>query len=37
METAKEKSRAARKQLGDGGIKFEAEATGHLQKEAIPV
>ncbi|KAG1655811.1 hypothetical protein FOA52_015847, partial [Chlamydomonas sp. UWO 241] len=37
FEEAKERSRAANKKSAAGGIKFEAEATGHLQAHAVPL
>lgn len=37
MVEAKERSRGAQKKSGGGGVKFEAEATGHLAKEGVSV
>uniref|UniRef100_A0A383VXA1 Alanine--tRNA ligase n=1 Tax=Tetradesmus obliquus TaxID=3088 RepID=A0A383VXA1_TETOB len=37
MEEAREKSRAAGKKTGGVGLRFEAEATGWLQAQAIPL
>ncbi len=37
MDEARERSKAGGKKAGAGGIKFEAEATGHLQKQGVPL
>ena len=37
MEEAKERSRAVGKKGGERGLKFEAEATGWLQKNGVPL
>eukprot|EP00878_Enallax_costatus_P013646 GHUV01014269.1.p1 GENE.GHUV01014269.1~~GHUV01014269.1.p1 ORF type:complete len:806 (+),score=287.63 GHUV01014269.1:1306-3723(+) len=37
MEEARQKSRAAGKKTGAGGLRFEAEATGWLQNQSIPL
>lgn len=35
LEEARERSKAGGKKTGPSGIKFEAEATGHLQKHSV--
>jgi alanyl-tRNA synthetase len=37
MEEAREKSRQGGKKAGGSGLKFEAEATGWLQKQGVPL
>jgi alanyl-tRNA synthetase len=37
MEEAREKSRQGGKKAGGNGLKFEAEATGWLQKQSVPL
>jgi len=37
LEEARERSKAGGKKTGPSGIKFEAEATGHLQKQSVPL